>query len=310
MGESAIAGVVRDVMALALLWFFAWVMFRRRPAPGAPIARPRREGRASHSDGGDAAKRVWARMKRMVQPTLMLIPTTEQVFSKLGGQPELPGGAVWPVEDTGPRAFLAQLDLAEVRAGGGPEWLPEAGRLYFFYADDRAGYADQVRVLHSSEPAGGPVEPPPELNRKRRFPERRVGFLKMTSIPSLDWLGVDVTEIDVSDQELDELSDAPMAPYGDELQHRIGGYPAEIQDARMPLECEHLARGLPDPVYGAEVPPAIERACREWRLLLQTDSDPALKMNWGDAGRLYVFIRERHARAGDFSKTVSLWQTY
>lgn len=249
-------------------------------------------------------------MKRAARRTLLLVPTSEKVFSKLGGDPELPSEAAWPVVDTGPRAFLAQLDLAEVRAGDGPEWLPETGRLYFFYAESLAGDRNLVRVLHSDEPSGPPVEPPPGLNRNLRFPERRNGFLKMTSIPSLDWLGVDVREIDVSDEELDELADAPMATFGHELQHRIGGYPAEIQESRMPLECEHMARGLPDPVYDAEVPPAIERACREWRLLLQIDSDPALGMNWGDVGRLYVFIRERHARAGDFAKTVSLWQTY
>jgi uncharacterized protein YwqG len=302
------ADAIRIAAAIGVLWLLIKVLAGR---PGElPDGIPRPRGAPGAPDRAAEAARVRARMKRMATGTLMLVPATRPAFSKLGGDPELPDELSWPIEDTGPRAFLAQLDLAEVRAAGGPEWLPESGRLFFFYAEGWGGDPDQVRALHSTERAGPPAQPPAGLSRKLRFPERRAGFLKMISMPSLDWLGVDVTEIDISDRELDELADGPTAPFGDELQHRIGGYPAEIQDERMPLACEHLARGLPEPLYGAEVQPAIERACREWRLLLQIDSDPALKMNWGDGGRLYIFIRERHARAGDFSKTVSIWQTY
>lgn len=167
---------------------------------------------------------------------------------------------------------------------------------------------DVVRVLYSLEPAGPAASPP--LGVKGRFPERRVAFAARSSAPSLDWLGLDLSEVDADEDEfetLDQLGDAPPA---DDIKHRIGGYPNEIQPERMWLSCEHLARGLPEPSWDEDIPPAVERAAREWRLLLQIDSDPTLKMNFGDGGRLYVFIRERHARRCDFSKTVTLWQTY
>jgi uncharacterized protein YwqG len=266
------------------------------------ISRKRRQSR------GSDAPRLRGLMKRMARQTLLLAPTKTSVFSKLGGDPELPEGLDWPESVKEPRAFLAQIDLAEVRASDGPEWLPAEGRLYAFYDEWRAGFADEVRIVSSNDPAGPPMPSPPTLAPKWRFPERRTAFLPFKSIPSLDWLGVDTADLDVSEEELDNLSDAPDAPFGDELQHRIGGYPSEIQGSEMRLECEYLARGLK--AGREEPPPNILRASRTWRLLLQIDSDPALTMNFGDGGRLHVFIRERHARAGDFSKTVSLSQTY
>lgn len=275
--------LVIGVVSLAQVWEKRW----GKPKPTGP------------SDFG----RVRGRMKRAETMTLLLTPAKAPGFSKLGGDPELPDGVAWPGgEGRGSYAFIAQIDLGAFRSHGGPEWLPTEGRFYAFVDEDRNGFADLVRVIYATDPPGPGRSPPPNT---RVYPERRVAFETYPSMPSLDWL--DAHDINVTDEELDELADLPDAAFGDEIQHRIGGYPSEIQNSRLNVECELIRRGLPD---GAEATDAILRAARQWRLLLQVDSDDALKMNWGDGGRLYVFTREKNARAGDFSKTVTLMQCY
>lgn len=64
---------------------------------------------------------------------LRLRPARTQVNSRLGGPPLLPPGTPWPTHaDGAPLTFLAGLDLAEVRAAGGDERLPDSGWLLFF----------------------------------------------------------------------------------------------------------------------------------------------------------------------------------
>ena len=251
---------------------------------------------------------VRGRMRRLARPTLLLVPAKEPAFSKLGGQPELPSDLGWPTGQAGPLAFVGQIDLASAGQLVDLPWLPQSGRLYAFYDPERHGFRDVVQVLFSDRPAApAAMTPPPALCT---FPERRVAFMRFTSAPSVDWLGVDIESLSANPAEWPEPGELVGAPPPQEVQHRIGGYPNEIQSGCMRLACECLARGLPEPNGETANPLALESASRSWRLLLQIDSDPALKMNWGDAGRLYVFVREQHARAGDFSNTVSIWQTH
>lgn len=245
-------------------------------------------------------------MRRLARPTLLLVPAGEPGLSKLGGHPELLDGMAWPELRGRPCAFLGQIDLAAAQSHATLDWLPDAGLIHAFVDLEGYGFADQVQVRFR---AGPPGEPRPAPARGLRFPERRVAFEVYASLPSLDWLGVDVIESDLSEAELDELAELPDEPFGDEIQHRIGGYPSEIQDEQMAVACELIRRGLPPAHEGTEITPAILRASKAWRLLLQVDSDPALKMNWGDGGRLYVFVREQDAKTGDFSGTITLSQS-
>lgn len=266
-------------------------------------ARTRRRTAKPSSD----ASRLRGRMRRLARQTLLLVPASAAGLSKLGGDPDLSREIAWPELRGRPCAFLAQVDLAVLQAHELHDWLPDAGLLYVFVDLEGYGFADQVQARFHSEPAS---EARPPRTHDLRFPERRVGFERYTSLPSLDWLGVDLTEVDLSEDELGELAELPDKPFGDEVQHRIGGYPSEIQDGQMAVACELLRRGLPPAHDGTDITPAILRASKAWRLLLQIDSDPALKMNWGDGGRLYVFIREQDAKVGDFSRTVTLSQSY
>lgn len=243
----------------------------------------------------------------MARPTLLLVPSAEGGASKIGGDPDLPNGVAWPEVRGRPCAFVVQVDLAAAQQIGPLDWLPAAGMLHAFVDLEGYGFADQVQIHFHPEPPADERLPP---IRGLRFLERRVTFEHHTSLPSLDWLGSDVGEINVSEDELDELAGLADEPFGDAIQHRIGGYPSEIQDEQMGVACELVRRGLPPAYDGTEITPAILRAAKAWRLLLQIDSDPDLKMNWGDGGRLYVFVREQDSKAGDFSRTVTLSQTY
>lgn len=295
-------------LALGVIILVGLVVVLFKPRPEAPPAKAPRTAKSATQDAKSAdAERILTRMRAMAAPTLLMTPATSAGFSKLGGDPELPSHMAWPAGPEGPLGFLAQIDLAAARRAGGPDWLPNEGAIHVF-CDDRFGMRDQIRIIFSAAATGAPVEPPANQKRGWRHPERRVDFSAHTSLPSLDWLGEDVRKIDVSDHDLEELSDLPGVELGDGPHHRLGGYPIEIQEEQLPVYAECEARGL-EYRANAPVPPDIARAAADWRLLIQIDSDPELRMNWGDGGQFYVLIREQDARAGDFSQTVTLSQT-
>ena len=263
--------------------------------------------RAVRERRAEATKRAVAEIKAMQTWSLVLRPTTGTLTSRFGGEPELPAGIAWPAGPGEPMAFVGQFDLAAVREAGGPAWLPDDGMLFVFHHEDW-GSPDLVRVLYVQER----VE---ESRLPRRSPDdwaypiRSISFERRTSLPSLEWLSMDGHDLEPAGPawaELSEIVDRRSMP---NAHHQIGGYPEEIQPGHLPLEAELAWRREGGPARKPEIY-SPQAASQAWRLLFQIDTDDQLGMSWMDGGRLYVLVREQDARAGDFSQTVTIVQTY
>ena len=279
-----------------------WSAFALVLTPVGMLYRRLKAKRARGTGSGDSPTgELRERVLRWRRPALLLVPAPRPGFSKLGGTPELPSRLRWPRSARGPLAFLAQLDLAEVQELASWDWLPTEGRLHLFYDQEQNGARDLVQVLYGQGEASKHAVAQ-EQTTPQPFGERRISFHPFDAYPSSDWLEVDET-VDIASLEdgRPERDDGKL--------HWLGGYPSEIQGGQMQIKCEFLHRGV-TPRLGEAVPDTVRRAAREWRLLLQIDSDPELGMSWGDGGCLYVFVRARDAKRGDFSKTVTIMQSH
>lgn len=265
--------------------------------------------RTEARSGAVTARSLQRDMKLLARPTLLLSPAGHPVFSKFGGAPDLDDRATWPTstvthrfpkrEVTTAMGFVAQLDLAEARAAGGPDWLPDQGRLYFF-AEPWMGAAHHVPT-----PDGGlPRIAVPALPKGFPLAERRVAMTPATSYPDLEWLVDDLSDLDIDGDAQDRLSELSNG-HMPSPEHRVGGHASAIQTSDMELECERMLAAL----EGRE-PADLRPRDTDWRLLLQVDTDDDLKTRWGDGGRLYYWIREADARAGDFSKIQMVGQSH
>jgi uncharacterized protein YwqG len=257
----------------------------------------------------ETAAAVIGRIRELVRPCLRLVPG-EGGRSWLGGSPDMTGA--WPRYQGAPLGLVAQLDLAEMRAAGGPDWLPDVGRLLFFYSHEHGGWgfeptdAGSSVVLHETG-AAAPATEPSDLAQEARFDRYPVSFAADLSYCTDERLGVgrlSDKEERLLEKAIDEMTPAEPA-------HQVGGYPGPIQGDGMERECQLVTNGLPmgsAKDYDAARAAELAAGAADWRLLLQVDSDDAAGMMWGDSGRLYFWIREQDARAGDFSKSWTILQ--
>jgi len=121
-------------------------------------------------------------------------------------------------------------------------------------------------------------------------------FKSTVSLPS--WENEFVQQ-NLSEKEIDQYLNLPQ----DYTINKLLGYANNIQ-GEMELECQLVTNGLycGDP-SGFNDPRAkeLEKEANDWILLLQIDSDnDKTGMMWGDAGRLYFWIKKEDLKNKNF----------
>lgn len=252
-------------------------------------------------------------INKLVEPFAkrsILIKTNEKgSTSYFGGYPPQFPGFKWPHRDSRPMSFLACVDLSQLP--GVFDWLPKNGCLLFFYdmeeqpwgfdPKDRGGWA----VLHfenSLESDLPKASAPAGLKSDYILNMRGMQF-ESTKLPP-SWEEDALLPLQLTDAEQDELIELRSSLYGEGPSHQIGGYPDPVQSPRMALECQLASNGLycgDSTGYRDPRAEQLKSGAKDWRLLLQMDSDDSLNVMWGDLGMIYFWVRESDAKQGDFT---------
>ena len=247
--------------------------------------------------------------------------------TKIGGRPDLPKGVTWASEKstivttqkkflffsstketkiTKSLSFIAQINLSELAQLDSENLLPQSGFLYFFYSAEQeaAGFdpldKDKFRVLYFD---GKPDELiradfPDDLPEYARYKPCDVVAKQEISLPSY---GHKV--YDDFDSEEDDIFWGKI--YEDDNVNKLLGYSDNIQN-EMELECELVTNGLfcgDATGYTDSKAKELEPNAKNWRLLLQIDSNEENEMMWGDCGRLYFWIKKDDLLNRKFDKS-------
>lgn len=225
-------------------------------------------------------------------PAIGLFPTVKSTFNRLGGLPLVPREFVWPRKGS-PHSFLVQLDLSTLNDPA----LPEEGYLYFFWNfEGGSGYAPtdrgawSVLYFRGDEADFSLAERPVDLDPVGHF---RIAYLEAKPIwvfPSSE--SGAVAQLDLTSEQIDALGDLGRPAFGDHPWHQVLGVPYPIQGDDMEEQCQLVSNGVDVGSGNFRNHPryeALMKGQRQWRLLLQLDSND--EFYFGD-GMLYFWIKE------------------
>ncbi|MFI1987853.1 YwqG family protein [Actinoplanes sp. NPDC020271] len=265
---------------------------------------------------GAAAPPLRTVLAEAARPSLRLtaaaVCAPDTAATRLGGVPLLAPGATWPESPSGnPQSFLGQLDTDDVNARLGVPVLPPRTLLGFFYdwVEQRWGFdpadAGSWRVTVTPAASALPVSTPDEVEW---FTAHAVNATTVCTVPAIDEPPVVAVRAEKHWwQRRDQVEDFYASLENDEgiPVHRVLGWP-DLRQGPMQLECQLAANGIhhgnPAGVEGDRVAELTPGAA-DWLLLWQIDTDDELDWIWGDAGRLYYWIRRQDLAAGAFDRT-------
>jgi uncharacterized protein YwqG len=259
--------------------------------------------------------RLAADVLRLASPSLRLVPIDAPAagvapgISRLGGQPDLPPAALWPVWKGLPMSFVGQLRLEDVAGHDPQRRLPPTGLLSFFYdarqetygadPDDRGGWEVQY---HPEAPSAWQVRAfPADLPAESRFKPVGVSChpeLSLPSAPTQADPGLSWSDAETEGYENWLVERFSPAERG-QPHHRLFGWPDQIQDD-MQAQCALASHGyhnLDDPGAAAAL-----QGKADWSLLLQVDSDERAAMRWGSAGMIYYWIEKAALREAQYNR--------
>lgn len=246
--------------------------------------------------------------------------------SKIGGRPDLPVNFSWFTETnsittkkffvfgketeqtiTKSLSFIAQINLSEISHFDDENLLPKNGILYFFYSDEQDAWGfdikdkNKFKILYFDGDLTTlkRFDFPADLENSR-FKPCSITAKQEISLPSCDYelyndFNFTDDEIDIFNEKINE----------DGNLNKLLGYSDNIQN-EMELECELVTNGLYcGDSSGYEDPRAkeLEPNAKNWRLLLQIDSNDENEMMWGDSGRLYFWIRKEDLISKQFDNS-------
>ena len=237
--------------------------------------------------------------------------------TRIGGRPDLADSVAWPSWNGRPLAFLAQINLADLKEFSCASVLPPEGSLVFFYDTEQSTWgfdpADKgswaVVYLPNATATLQRREVPPELAENARYEACRVETHEILTVPP--WESAAMRRLRLGKTEVEaywELLDALYSE--DEICHQILGHPQPIQ-GDMQIECQLVSNGLycgDSTGYNDPRAKTLAQGAEDWRLLFQLDYDPNSGMIWGDAGKLYFWIRSEDLQTREFSKSWMILQ--